>query len=446
MLKTGVKSIRKFSHLAGEACEGVRAVPKQLAAFLSETGANVAISFALVLAPLTTAVGGALDYTRAVMVGTEIQAALDSGVLAAASLTQDRDPETVVRAYVEAALGDHGDIIESLAITVNSQTSLNSRTVSAEAAVSLKTILLGVIGINDLSIRRASEALEEVRDIEISLVLDVSGSMGGSKIAALRDAAGEFVSVVLDPARADRTSVSVIPYNGGVRLPGEINRGLFRGLNASGCPDHGMDYPIVIPHADLDNLAPLTWNGNQMVGRNSSSHCPQMHMESTFLQNQPGGLQDLISGLDASGNTGLDVATAWGVRALDPSWRGELPGDFADRPAAYDDRDTVKVLVVMTDGAATAQSRTERRNGRWRRYELYSAATARDNMLEACRYAKERGVVVYTIAFQLQGQTNRNLMRNCATREQTYYEVESMDISAAFAAIAADINQLRISQ
>ncbi|TGY90105.1 pilus assembly protein [Marinicauda algicola] len=446
MASTKSFQIRHLDRTPRSGLGGVRAAAGRFGAFLSETAANVAVSFALMLAPLTAAVGGALDYTRAVMIGTEIQAALDSGVLAAASLTQDRDPETVVRAYVQAALADHGEIVDSLDITVRSQTSLNSRTVSADASVSLKTIMLGVVGIGDLTVFRTSEALEEVRDVEISLVLDVSGSMSGSKIAALRDAASEFLDVVLDTDRTDRTSVSVIPYNGGVRLPGAVNRGLFRGLNASGCPDHGTDYPVVIPHADLDTLSPLEWNGNPQLGHNHSSHCPEMHMESSFLQNDKAELQALVSGLDASGNTGLDVATAWGARALDPSWRAALPGEFADRPAAYDDPDTIKVLVVMTDGAATAQSRTERRRGRWRRYELYPASTARDNMLEACSYAKDHGVVVYTIAFQLSGQTNRDLMRNCASRAQTYYEVESMDISAAFAAIAADINQLRISK
>lgn len=424
----------------------LRSVTARIGAFSRETAGNVAITFALALVPLTSAVGGALDYTRAVMIGEELQAALDSGVLAAASLTQDRDPETVVRAYVQAALGDHPGVMEGLILDVTSQITLNSRQVSASASVALPTYMLGIVGIENLTVGRTTQAIEEVRDIEISLVLDVSGSMGGSKISALRGAAGEFVDVVLQADRADRTSVSVIPYNGGVRLPGAVNRGLFRGLNATGCPDMGTDYPVTIPHEGIDWLDPLEWTNNPQIGNNSSSHCPARHMESTFLQNDASGLHDLIDGLDASGNTGLDVATAWGVRALDPSWRGELPGEFANRPVAYSDPDTVKVLVVMTDGAATAQSRTERRGRNWRSYQLYSASTARDNMIEACDYAKDNGVVVYTIAFQLSGSTNRALMRNCASREQTYYEVENMDISAAFAAIAADINQLRIAR
>lgn len=446
MSTTQAFSIKHLTRPLRRAGVRLRSVPARLGAFCGETAGNVAISFALAVVPLTSAVGGAIDYTRAVMIGEELQTALDSGVLAAASLTQTRDPETVVRAYVEAALGDHPGVMENLVLDVRSDITLNARQVSANASVDLPTYMLGIVGVENLTVARTTQAVEQVRDVEISLVLDVSGSMSGSKIASLRDAAGDFVDIVLRPDRRTHTSLSVIPYNGGVRLPGEINRGLFRALNASGCPDMGTQYPVTIPHEDIDWLSPLEWENNPQVGRNNSSHCPAMHMESTFLQNDPRPLHDLIDGLDASGNTGLDVATAWGVRALDPAWRGELHGEFANRPVDYNQAGTLKVLVVMTDGAATAQSRTERNRGRWRRFELYSARTARDNMLEACDYAKERGVVVYTIAFQLQGTTNRALMRNCASSERTYYEVESSDLTAAFSAIAAEINQLRISR
>jgi hypothetical protein len=77
---------------------------------------------------------------------------------------------------------------------------------------------------------------------------------------------------------------------------------------------------------------------------------------------------------------------------------------------------------------------------------MYSAAQARTNMAEACDDAEARGVDVYTIAFQLSGSTNRDLMRNCASRPENYYEVEDMDIAAAFSAIAADLNTLRLSR
>ena len=417
----------------------------RLASFWRDKAANVAISFTLTLLPVATGVAGGVDYTRAASIGAEIQSALDTGVLAAASLTQDRDPEAVVRAYVEAALAEHDGLFEALTVTVNAETGLNARRVNAIASVNVPTLMLGIAGVSTLPVTRSSEAIEEIRDIEISLVLDVSGSMDGSKIRALRDAATEFIDVVLNSDRMDRTSVSVIPYNGGVRTPAALNRALTRDtINQTGCLDLGDDDPqrIALANGALD---PIEWNGNDLVGARRSSFCPGEDMASMFLGSEAGPLQGLIGRLRASGFTGLDVATSWGARALDPAWRGRLGGAFADRPADYDDPETIKVLVIMTDGRATEQERTRWRNGGWQTYRLYNARRARTNMAEACDAAAANGVQVYTIAFQLSGSTHRRLMEDCASKSENFYSVESLDISAAFSAIAADINQLRLS-
>lgn len=426
----------------------------RLTRFVRDTRANIAIVFALSLSSLAAAVGGGMDYSRAASIGTELQAALDSGVLAAASLTQNRDPETVVRAYVEAAIGDHPDMIETLTLDVTSQINFNSREVNARASASMPTTLLGIVGINHLVVRREARAIEQVRDIEISLVLDISGSMGGSKISALRSAAEEFVDVVL-ASNPERTSISVIPYNGGVRLPAHINEQIIDRNSRSareraGCPELGADWPISIALPD-EGLEWLEWQGEEQRDNISSSFCPEENEASVFLRSDRSMLVSLIRRLDAGGSTGLDVATTWGARALDPVWRGRLGGSFSDRPADYDDEDTIKVLVVMTDGAATPQVRTRRSGGGWwgrywSQYELYSDWRARRNMGDACDAAEDNGVHIYTIAFQVSGSTNRNLMQNCASRPDNYFQVENMDIASAFSAIAADINQLRLTQ
>lgn len=417
--------------------------------FIADARGNVALTFALTATLLTTAVGGGLDYSRSTSVAAELQSALDSGVLAAASLTQTRPAEDVVRAYVEAALSDHQGLLESLALEVSSDISFNAREVEARASITVPTTLLGVAGINSLTVRRDASAVQQVRDIEISLVLDISGSMGGSKIRALREAAEEFVQIVLAD-NPQRTSVSVIPYNGGVRLPSDVvGNGLLDLppglLRQSACIEYGRDFPIEIDLPN-DTLDVLRWGGQPMWAGSSSSFCPERDEESVFLSNDQADLIGRIQDLDAGGNTGLDIATAWGARALDPVWRGRLGGAFADRPAAYDDEDTIKILVVMTDGAATAQIRREIRGGRPRNVQLYSARQARENMADACDEAAGKGVQIYTIAFQLSGSTNRNLMQGCASRPQNYYQVENMDIASAFSAIAADISQLRISR
>lgn len=416
--------------------------------FIKDHTANIAMIFALSLAPVAASVGGALDYTRSFTIGSEIQSALDTGVLAAASLSQTGDPEDVVRAYLEAAIAEHRGVIESLVVVVTPNVSLNARNVHASAQVSVPTTLLGVAGIDSLSLGRDAEATEQLRNLEISLVLDVSGSMSGQKIEALRQAAKEFIQVVLAGDTSDFTSVSIIPYNGGVRLPDFVNAQLVAGgdANQSGCVEYGEDYPITM-QPPANTLDWLQWAGDDMVGYESSAFCPEDDEEARFFRNSKDDLIEMIDRLDAGGNTGLDIATAWGARALDPTWRGRLGGSFSDRPVDYDEPSTIKALVVMTDGAATAQIRNywDPYYRRWWNYNLYSAAQARRNMADACDTAEADGVAIYTIAFQLSGSTNRDLMRNCASRPANYFEVENLDIAAAFSAIAADLNSLRLS-
>jgi Flp pilus assembly protein TadG len=436
---------------------------------------NVAMVFALASMSLTGAVGGGLDYSRAAGIGTELQAALDSGVLAAASLTQTRSPEQVVRAYIEAALGDHAGLIDTLELEVVSDVSLNSRQVGARASVHLDTTLLGVVGINSLTISRETQAVERARNIEISLVLDISSSMSGSRIDNLREAALDFVDTVLDVDVSDSTSISVVPYGGTVKLPDSFFRFVTtrnkysppgfdwridvpdRASRWNGCLEMTDDQvdDIVLSPGDHGVIPDFTvWNRN-------NGWCPdEAGTAALFMTNDRAQLHDLIERFDnpiLSDGTGTDIATSWGVRALDPAWRGQLGGhaDYADRPADYDDDETMKVMVVMTDGGITSQRRPEddwdpeddsAHVGTGGTDDLYNTGAARRNFEAMCTYAKANDVVVYSIAFQVGGGRNRRDMEDCATSPAQFYDVQDLNIAAAFSAIAADLNQLRLSR
>ena len=443
--------------------------------FARDVRANVAMSFALCFGVMATAAGGGLDYSRSVSIGSELQAALDSGVLASASLTQTRDPETVVRAYIEAALSDHGDIIETLSLTVTNELSLNSRDVGATASVRVPTTLLGIAGVDYLTVTRETRAVEKARNIEISMVLDISSSMSGSRIDNLREASIDFVDTMLEADVSGMTSMSVVPYGGTVKLDDTFFRFV---SNEDEFSLPGFDWEIDLPDSvsdwngclemarnEVDRIA-LTTGGygvlpNFTVWNRNNPWCPDEDgTEAVFLSNDRDRLVGLLTNFDnpiLSDGTGTDVGTSWGVRALDPSWQGELNGDsdFNDRPAAFNDDETMKVLVVMTDGGITSQRRPEEdwegtlslsHVGTRGTDNLYSKNDARSHFSDLCDYAKENGVVVYTIAFQVRGNSNRRDMENCATSQAQYYNVEDLNIGAAFSSIASDLNQLRLSQ
>lgn len=110
---------------------------------------------------------------------------------AAASLTQDRDPETVVRDDFDAA-----GLSRSLT-QVEVTNGINLRQVMAAAAADTMSHLMHVIGRTEFEATGRSVAEQRITKVEIGLVLNVSGSIGeNDRLTNLRSAARAFVAVV----------------------------------------------------------------------------------------------------------------------------------------------------------------------------------------------------------------------------------------------------------
>jgi hypothetical protein len=204
----------------------------------SEDGSMVIFGLFLLLMMLT--VGGlGFDFMRYEAQRTRLQATLDRAVLAAAAMDQPLDAKEVVLDYFAKA-GLSGYIDANDIDVVNT---LTSRRVTASASMTVDATLLRFVGIHSLSAPAAGSAEESASQTEISLVLDVSGSMGWnsqsgkSKIWELRNAARKFVNIVLcNPADPEETvdctvepgkvSVNIVPYSEQV-LVGESLLSLF---------------------------------------------------------------------------------------------------------------------------------------------------------------------------------------------------------------------------
>jgi hypothetical protein len=157
----------------------------------------------------------------------------------------------------------------------------------------------------------------------------------------------------------------------------------------------------------------------------SNPWCPSSsNATSVFLSNDRTALSnriDTFSNSTLSDGTGTDVGTSWGVRALDPSWRGKLgaPSSASSRPSDYVDTETRKFLIIMTDGGITGQLRPKAgwtpsgpaHVGAGGSSFVYSRASALASFYELCDYAKGKGVSVYTIAFMVTDTGIKNEMR-----------------------------------
>ncbi len=355
---------------------GLRPSEDRLTAALSrfrrdEEGALV--YFTLILFLLMIMMGGiAVDAMRYEQRRTALQSTLDRSTLAAASMTQDLDPESVVRDYFEKA----GLTPYLTKITVTE--GLNFRNVKAQAKADADPMFLGLLGITDFQAKAVSAAEQRINNVEIMLILDVSASMNSnSRITNLKTAAKEFVSTLLSNDGEHKISIGIVPFNGQVNLGNTVG-GYF---NLTYPNDSPGIVCVDLPASAYDNYAiattdelPMTADADTFSTNTSPTDtyrwCPSA---SSYVGNPAGTggnivrlpdqsvgtLQGYIDGLSAMGATSINAGMKWGMTLLDPSMQamyttertaGRIPATMTGRPFGYGEDDTMKVVVLMTDG------------------------------------------------------------------------------------------------
>ncbi|MEL6365329.1 MAG: TadE/TadG family type IV pilus assembly protein [Pseudomonadota bacterium] len=481
MLRSLTHTLRSSSALAGAA-----------RCFRRDRRGNIGLTASLLAGPLFAMMGGAVDLVHYATVRSEIQGALDTGVLASASLTNQGDPLTVIQNYLDANL-DPGLIDKSLlTIDVTAVQSLNKVEVIVTANYSVDTIFMGLFGVNNLPVSVSVGGEQSVQDVEISMVLDISSSMNGSKLTNLISAAQDFVDTVLEDDVIDYTSINLIPFGGTVRLPSEFDGFLdpAEPVEYEGCLelDHfdadtfafgGDDYHYLYVDGDTDEDANRGNNEKSGSGAADSYHqavpafwkwnsgnpwCPKDTTIAKFLTNDKGALQSAIGGFELSDGTGMDIGAMIGLLALDPAWNGKLGGTFPERPTAWNG-EVLKVLLIMTDGEITRQfrpkillpdssnddltrtneNRDELDGGKNERTRI-TTSEARDHFYDVCQVARDNNVLVFTIGFQINtSKWSHTALGDCPQYPSQYYFVENLDIETAFKSIAATINNLRLT-
>jgi len=72
-------------------------------------------------------------------------------------------------------------------------------------------------------------------------------------------------------------------------------------------------------------------------------------------------------------------------------------------------------------------------------------ATKNSRTSSICQATKDAGVIIFTIGFEADADGDATLL-DCASSASHFYDVEGLEISEAFAAIATQINQLKLVQ
>jgi hypothetical protein len=250
-------------------------------------------------------------------------------------------------------------------------------------------MFMDLLDVDYLDAPALGEAIESVSDIEIVLVLDVSGSMvqnSSTKLANLRIAAAEFVQTVLQDDTDNRISIAIVPFNGQVNL-GATLRARFNVTDLHGVTDVDC---VDLPAAAYATLASLTTSLSMPLTAHADTFTTTTRQNAYYTTNnmapdaanrwcppRPGNivrlpshsistLQSNINGLTGIGATSINAGMRWGMTLLDPGSRtlftnliaaGQIPAIYAGRPYDYDRENTLKIMVLMTDGSHFPEER-----------------------------------------------------------------------------------------
>jgi Flp pilus assembly protein TadG len=393
--------------------------------FITSEKGTVAPLFGLMIMVMLILMGISIDSARGTRAASIASAALDAAALSAAKalrLTNPTDEELtlLVQDYFKTNFAESEASVLLSSIVVVPDRVLNG--VRLVANLKVPTTITALLGVEHLDVQVRSEAVFDVKDVEVSMMLDVSGSMIGSKIADLRAAAKDLVDIMLPEGVVNENKVAIAPFSTAVNAGALANavtdvsaRSWRRAGNTCVTERSGST-------AFTDDGPAVSWI------RQATATCPNSGV--VPLTNNVNVLHDAIDDLEAAGMTAGHLGVAWAWYLISPEWASVLPEDSA--PTSYDDEEVRKVAILMTDGMFN--STYVGGNGS----SVNQAKALCDNM-------KADGVTIFTVGFLVPEEVVPTL-QYCATSPKHWYPAEDgAALRQTFRDIANRLNGLRLA-
>lgn len=438
---------------------------------IEQSGVNLII-FAMLFPALMLSGALAIDLANAYNVRNKLAQALDKAALAAASSTGDQEELIeIAERFVAANFNDGG--LGTIA-EIDVQFIDNKLNITARARVDM--LLMKYFGQDFLNVRASTEVTRELSGIEVVLVLDVTGSMAGTNIAALRTASTEFVNTMFEEVSdPDLLKIGIVPYSSSVNVgPYGLGEDLLGGYYGAAFVDRPATDQYKTPaNIDYDPDSQYDWHGcvlaedypddtlddtsggfemyryaNQCVSYSWWYGCTSWRNDPNYLcpsepilpmTSDQDALLSKISALQAQGSTYGNFGMIWG-------WRVISPEEPFEEGVEYDDPKWEKAVVMMTDGDNVMNN--------W--YSAYGLSSShnldKDDMDERfgeiCENMKDNEITIYTITFQSGVDADtRQFYEDCATDPSMYAHAPGdAELEQIFDDIANQLSKLHLSK
>ena len=198
--------------------------------FWADRSGNVAIVFALTATLLMVAIGAAVDVGRWLHARDQTVAAIDAAVLAGGRALQTN---STGEAAIAAAKKYYNENVTSRLPVINDTVTFrvapDGMGIIGGGSAYIKTPFLSFANVNSLPLLSTSQTefgKSEIavggnngQNLEVSLILDITGSMAGQKLTDLKTAAKDLVDIVIRDNPSEYTSkVALVPYSMGVNV------------------------------------------------------------------------------------------------------------------------------------------------------------------------------------------------------------------------------------
>ena len=448
--------------------------------------------FGLMVLLLVVIGGAAIDVSRAVNAREKLAYAIDAAALSVAtdlstSALSNAQIKTRIENSFRANLGDADfldDAIDNLSFVVDS----NAGTVTVSSSAALSNYFINIpgfgtdgIGPDIFNFGTSAQVNYSRFDVELSLVVDVTGSMGWTigntstiRINSLREAAEELVNILLpaDAPESDaKVRISIVPYSQGVNLGTYANKvkgGDYHSVSGN-CVTERQNYnnnEVIFTDTvyDYDSANPPAlesfYGGGTGNCSSTSIFVPLTEDRNTLIT--------AIRALNTRGGTAGQTGIVWGWNSLSPNYAGLWP--VASAPEPYTNDDVLKFAIIMTDGDNNRYYEyvgTERQRVRvcnryscwreWRDVEVNDwrergesesyGNTSSTRSRDLCAAMKTAGIEIFGVYFGTDNSSAgaRN-MSACASTGNYYQATSSEGLIQAFSNIAKRIQQIYLSQ
>ena len=405
--------------------------------FVKAERGSTAVIFAVALVPILAAAGAAIDFISFYNTRNHVQTALDAGALAGATAQGATNSQRINIATAAFNSNMNAEDLANASIKVVFTPGV--KTVVGSAKMQVSTNMMGIVGINSVDLNTGSEVtIPTNKNAEIAFVLDYSGSMAeiaGSqqKYIAVRDSVTKLINS-LTATQPSKLKFALVPFSDQVYT--DLPKPFVLGQNGSGmwtgCTLDNQ-YPYNLGDSTPSAMNSSKWGQSWPVSapHTACSGYATRNLKIRPLSNNFTGIKSQIASMLPYAYTNISLGVQFGYQALSPN--GAYTG--AGSIASYNDQNTIKYLVLLTDGMQTSPA--------------FGPGAARDvpqgetNLTTLCDNAKASGIHILTMAVGVDDAATAARLQDCATDSSKDFFVinTSDDMAQAFATITGQIAQ-----